>query len=155
MMWRKYHRIVSLIVLLPFALVLGTGLVLQLRQELDFIQPKAVAMERIEGKAILTIDEMIQASGEPRETIERVIFKPSKFHLALWLKDGRELQIHPQTGEILKSAPRYTNFLIELHQGSFFSKWAQYLVFFPAGLGVLFLTISGLVIYPWRKLRER
>jgi uncharacterized iron-regulated membrane protein len=152
-MWRKYHRIVSLIVVLPFALVLLTGILLQLRQQFDVIQPKAVKMEKVEGQAILSLDEMVKASGETPANIDQVVWRPGKFHLAMRLKDGREIQMHPQTGEILKNAKRYTNILIDLHQGTFFTQWGQYGIFFPAALGMLFLTISGLVIYPWRKKR--
>ena len=152
-MWRKYHRIVSLIIVLPFALVLITGLLLQLRQQFEGIQPSAVKMEAIKNTRLLTNEEIIQASLVNEADIDQIIFRPAKFHLALRLKNGHEIQMHPQTGAILKSAPRYTNILIELHQGSFFSQWGQYLIFLPAGLGVLFLTISGLVIYPWRTLR--
>lgn len=154
-MWRKYHRIVSIIVVLPFALVLLTGIILQLRQQFEVIQPKAVKMEQIEGKALLSIDEMVRASGEKSSNIDQVIWRPAKFHLAMRLKDGREIQMHPQTGVILKDAKRYTSILIELHQGSFFTQWGQYLIFFPAALGLVFLTVSGLVIYPWRKQRVR
>ncbi len=154
-MWRKYHRIVSLIVVLPFALVLVSGILLQLRQQFELIQPKAMKMEPIAGKKLLTIDEMIEASGEIPSNVDQVIWRPAKFHLAMRLKDGREIQMHPQTGVILKNAKRYTNILIELHQGSFFTSWGQYLVFFPAALGLLFLTVSGLVIYPWRRQRVR
>lgn len=152
-MWRKYHRIVSLIIVLPFSLVLLTGILLQLRQQVEAIQPKAVPMEKVEGKPLLSLDDMLSASGETPANVDQIIWRPAKFHLALRLKDGREIQMHPQTGVILKDAKRYTNILIELHQGSFFTQWAQYGIFLPTGLGVLFLTISGLVIYPWRKKR--
>ena len=154
-MWRKYHRMVSLIVVLPFALVLLTGIILQIRQQFEVIQPKAVKMEQIAGKSLLSINEMMKASGENSSNIDQVIWRPGKFHLAMRLKDGREIQMHPQTGEILKNAKRYTNILIELHQGSFFTEWGQYLVFLPVALGLLFLTVSGMVIYPWRKQRVR
>lgn len=154
-MWRKYHRIVSLIVVLPFALVLITGIILQIRQQFEVIQPKAVKMEQIEGKSLLSLDEMVKASGEKPSNIDQVVWRPGKFHLAMRLKDGREIQMHPQTGEILKDAKRYTNILIELHQGSFFTQWGQYLIFLPAALGLLFLIVSGMVIYPWRKQRVR
>ena len=152
-MWRKYHRIVSLIIVLPFALVLVTGLLLQLRQQFEGIQPSAVKMQAIPNARLLTTEEIIKASHLRGEEIDQIIFRPAKFHLALRLKNGYEIQMHPQTGVILKSAPRYTNILIELHQGSFFTQWGQYLIFLPAAIGVLFLTISGLVIYPWRTLR--
>jgi len=153
-MLRKYHRIISLIVALPLALIVLSGLILQLRQQFDFIQPKTITMEKNPGVRFLTIEEMIVASNEPPENIDQIIFKPKKFHLAMRLVSGNEIQIHPQTGEILKNSPRYTNFLIDLHQGSFLGNWYQYLIVFPTGLALAFLLISGLLIYPWRNLKR-
>jgi len=150
---RKYHRIVSLIIALPFAIVLVTGLLLQIRQDVEAIQPKTVQMKEINGKPLLSFEEIQIASGVPFKDLDQIIFRPQKFHLSLRLKDGRELQIHPQTGEILKSAPRLTGILIDIHQGSFFTQWGQYFIFLPAGIGVLFLLISGLIIYPRSKHR--
>ncbi len=154
MAWRKYHRIVSLFILLPFSVTLVTGLILQLRNELELIQPKSVMMKKIEGVPLLSLEKIIKLSSHQPEDMDQVIFKPKKFHLALRLKDGTEIQMHPQTGEILKKAKRATGLLIDLHQGSFFTSWAQSFIFLPAGLGVLFLMISGLIIYPRRKRRE-
>ena len=153
MNWRKYHRIISLVIFLPFLLMVITGLLLQVRQNAEFIQPKAVKMEFQKGQSLLSFENIISASKVSEKEIDQIIYKPEKFHLALRLKNGNELQIHPQTGEILKSSPRLTGLLIDLHQGSFFSSLGQYLIFLPAGLGVLFLLISGLIIYPWRKKR--
>jgi uncharacterized iron-regulated membrane protein len=151
--WRKYHRIISLVIFLPFLLMVITGLLLQVRQNAEFIQPKAVKMEFKTGQSLLSFESIISASKVSEKEIDQIIYKPEKFHLALRLKNGNELQVHPQTGEILKSSQRLTGLLIDLHQGSFFSSWGQYLIFLPAGLGVLFLLISGLIIYPWRKKR--
>lgn len=152
--WRKYHRIVSLIVLLPFALMLMSGLLLQVRNQVEGIQPKAVKMRPLKGKPLLTLEEIALAARVKTQEIDQIIYRPQKFHLALRLKNGNELQIHPQSGEILKSAPRWTGFLIELHQGSFFTFWGQYLIFLPTGILLLFLLVSGLIIYPWRKKSE-
>lgn len=151
MNWRKYHRILSLIIFIPFTVVVMTGLLLQVRQEVEVIQPKAVKMEEIPDQKILTFEEIIKASKVPQNEIDQIIFKPSKFHLAVRVKDGHELQLHPQTGEILKSSPRLTGLLIDIHQGSYFSTIGQYFVFLPSGVGVLLLLISGIMIYPWRR----
>lgn len=150
---RKYHRIVSLVVAIPFAVVLVTGLMLLVRNQVEWIQPKAVKMELLEGKPLLSMEEIFKASKVASQDIDQIIYRPGKFHLSLRLKNGNELQIHPQTGEILKSAPRLTNFLIDLHQGSFFTSWGQLYIFLPSALGVLFLLVSGLMICPWRRRR--
>jgi uncharacterized iron-regulated membrane protein len=152
--WRKYHRIISIMVALPFFIVLISGLLLQVRQQVEFIQPKALSASKIEGKSLLTVSEIIQFAGVRAEEIDQIIFKPGKFQLSLRLKSNEEIQLHPQTGDILKRAPRLTNFLIEIHQGSYFTEWGQYLVFLPSALGLLFLLISGLVLYQRRKRHE-
>ncbi len=154
MNWRKYHRIISIMVALPFFIVLISGLLLQVRQQVEFIQPKALSASKIEGKSLLTVSEIIQFAGVRAEEIDQIIFKPGKFQLSLRLKSNEEIQLHPQTGDILKRAPRLTNFLIEIHQGSYFTEWGQYLVFLPSALGLLFLLISGLVLYQRRKRHE-
>ena len=82
-MWRKYHRIVSLIIVLPFALVLITGLLLQLRQQFEGIQPSAVKMQAIKNTRLLTNEEIIQASYVKAEDIDQIIFRPAKFHKLL------------------------------------------------------------------------
>ena len=153
-MLRRYHRIVSLIIALPLALILLTGLILQLRQQFDFIQPQSIEMNEIQGRRLLTMDEIIQATKKNPEDIEQIIFKPKKFHLAIRLRGGDEIQLHPQTGKIFKIAHRYTNILIDLHQGSFFGTGWQYLVVLPTGMALVFLLVSGLIIYPWRKFQR-
>jgi uncharacterized iron-regulated membrane protein len=152
-MWRKYHRVVALIIVLPFAVVLITGIILQLRQQFEVIQPKAVKMERLADRPLLSLERILEVARIKQELVDQIVYRPEKFHLAVRFKNGHEMQIHPQTGEVLKSAHRYTNILIDIHQGSLMGSWSQYLIFLPAAFGALFLTISGLIIYPWRRNR--
>jgi uncharacterized iron-regulated membrane protein len=155
MNWRKNHRIVSLVVILPFSVVLISGLFLQIRSKVEWIQPETMRFEKIPGKEILNFDELLEKSRLRKEEVSQVIFRPAKFNYSIRLNNYDELQIHPQTGEVHKRKKRWTSFLIELHQGSFFSGVGQYFIFFPAGLGLLFLMISGVMIYPRRKKYEK
>jgi uncharacterized iron-regulated membrane protein len=148
---RKYHRIISIFIALPFSIILLTGLVLLLRNQFEFIQPEAIKMEKNSSLNYLTYEQIIEKTGAPQEQIDQIILRPKKFHLAIRLKNGEELQMHPQTGEILKKAMRRTNFLIDLHQGSLAGDFGQYFIAFPTALGLVFLLISGLIIFPRRK----
>lgn len=148
---RRYHRIISLIIAIPFAVVIISGLLLQVRQNFESIQPRAVATKPIDGKELLTFKEILSLTDFNEKEVDQIIYRPGKFNLSLRLKNGNEVQLHPQTGEVLKNSTRLTTLLIDLHQGSYFSTWVQYLIFLPAGLGVLFLLVSGLMIYPRRK----
>jgi len=148
---RRWHRIVSVIIAAPVALIIVTGLVLQLRNQFEAIQPGTVKTEKTNAPLISLEDALSRVQGP----IDQVIFRPEKHALAIRLKDGTEVQLHPQTGEVLKTAPRRTNFLIDLHQGSFLGAWSQFGLFILAGWGLLFLLISGLLIYPWQTLRAQ
>ncbi|MFZ4712194.1 MAG: PepSY domain-containing protein [Bacteriovoracaceae bacterium] len=152
-MLRKYHRIVSVIIAIPFAIILVTGLILQLRSQIEAVQPKAVKMTKLPGQALLTLEQIVEKSNKEPKEIEQIIYKPGKFHLAIRLADDNEMQMHPQTGEILKTAPRRSNFLIELHQGSVLGAFGQFGIMFPSSLALVFLLISGLLIFPWKKYR--
>ncbi len=150
-LWRKLHRYVALAVLIPMTIIAVTGTVLLYRNQFEFIQPSSVKSESVEGSQLLTLESITEQFG--KENIEQIIYKPSKGTLAVRLIDATEAQIHPQTGEVLKSAKRRTNFLIELHQGSWMGAFGQLGIHFLGGLGLIFLIVSGIVIYPFKRKR--
>lgn len=149
--WRKLHRIVALIILLPLMIVSVTGVVLLVRNQFEFIQPSAVKSTPVEGSQLLTFESITEQFG--KENIEQIIYRPGKDSMAVRLMDATEVQIHPQTGEVLKSAKRRTNFLIDLHQGSWLGAFGQLGINVITGLGLIFLIISGIVIYPFKRKR--
>ncbi|MGE3608412.1 MAG: PepSY domain-containing protein [Bacteriovoracaceae bacterium] len=148
---RRFHRVLSITIALPFLIILLSGIILQLRNVIPFVQPKSVKMERVELMPLKTFEEIISASKVNKEDIDQIIYRPNKFHLALRLKNGHEIQMHPQTGEVLVSSPRYTAFLIELHQGSIWGKLGQYGIILPTALALILLIITGILIYPWKR----
>lgn len=145
---RAWHRRVSIIIALPLLLVIVTGLVLQVRNQSEWIQPKSLSPQKVAGLPTVSFEQIMAQVSERQKEIEQIIFRPHKNNIAVRFNDGMEYQFHPQTGEIIKKAMRRTNILIELHQGSFAGGWATYVIFLPAGLGLFFLLISGLIIYP-------
>jgi len=155
MNWRKYHRLISIIIALPFSVVIITGLVLMVRSKVEVIQPASLKVEKLSDKPLLDFQTLFMKSGVRENEVDQIIFKPEKFQLTLRLKNHEEIQLHPQTGMILKRAKRWTGFLIDLHQGSFLGEVGQFGIFLPSGLGVLFLLISGLVLFPRRRKDER
>lgn len=152
MKWRKWHRDVALIATLPLLIIVLTGSLLILRNQFEWIQPKSISANLIEGARLLTLEE-IGAKTNSRE-IDQIIYRPGKKNLAIRLKDGTELQLHPQTGEVLKEAKRRTNLLIDIHQGSWMGSFGMYAIYLPTAIAFLFLIISGLVIYPFKKKRK-
>jgi uncharacterized iron-regulated membrane protein len=150
--WRKYHRYVALVFTLPLIFVAISGVMLQLRNQFEWIQPSPVTATMSSGEPVLSFEKIITDHG--KDSIDQIIYRPQKKNLAIRLKDGTELQIHPQTGIVLKQAMRRTNFLIDLHQGTWIGKIGQFGIYFPTALAFCFLIISGIVIYPFKKRRS-
>lgn len=148
---RKWHGWIGLIVSLPLALITLTGIVLQLRNQFEWIQPKSVNSEMSKEMPLLTFEAAMKLSGD--EKVDQVIYRPEKRNLAIRLKNGEELQVHPQTGEVLKRSMRRTNFLIDLHQGTWLGSFGQYFIHFVTGLGLAILIVTGIWIYPFKKRR--
>jgi uncharacterized iron-regulated membrane protein len=145
---RKSHRLISVIIALPLLVITSTGIILQMRNRLEWIQPSAVSAKSEAGKPLISLEELTHLAGPG---VDQIIYRPEKNNLSIRMKDGMDLQINPQTGEILKKAKRHTSLLIEIHQGSWLGPFGQNFIYFLTGLGLLYLLYSGLVI--WKRGR--
>lgn len=151
--WRNLHAYIGLVAALPLLLIVVTGLVLQLRNQFESIQPKTVAMKLEEGKTLLTMEDVIRKF--PPGKIDQIIYRPSKGNYSIRVKGGDEIQMNPQTGEVVKDLPRRSGLLIDIHQGSWMGPVGQYGVHFLAGLSLVFLLISGVMIFPFRRWSKK
>lgn len=147
---RSAHRKVSLAILLPLSVIILSGLILQLRNQSEWIQPKTVSaigpLEKVMGP-----EEVFQKLNLTSQEIEQYIYRPAKKNISIRLVNGEEIQLNPSTGEVMKRAQRRTNFFIDLHQGSILGPFGQYGLYLMSGIGLLFLLISGgLLLRPKR-----
>lgn len=148
MKWRKWHAFFGLLAALPLIVTAATGILLQLRSKVEWIQPSLAPVTLLEGKSYLSVDEVL--AKYPGE-VEGLSLRPGKGGFQLRLKDGNEVQLHPQTGELLKSSPRRSTLLIKIHEGSWMGPVGSLGIHFISGLVLVFLIISGIFIFPWRK----
>lgn len=147
---RKPHRFVAVAIMLPLLVTTLTGVVLLLRNQFEAIQPSTVKTEKLEG-SMLTPEAVMKIAGPG---VDQIIYRPGKNNISVRLKDGIEAQYHAQSGELLKSLPRRSGFLIELHQGSWMGPVGQYVIHLLTGLGLLFLIVSGVLIWPLGRIRR-
>jgi uncharacterized iron-regulated membrane protein len=152
MNWKKSHRVVAIAITLPLILIALTGIVLQLRNQFEWIQPETISQKIDPLQPYISFEAATK--GVPLENVEQIILRPAKGNLSVRLKDGLEIQMHPQTGAILKKSMRRTNFLIELHQGSWLGNIGQYGIHFITGVLLCFLIFSGIMIYPFSRIRR-
>jgi uncharacterized iron-regulated membrane protein len=145
--WRKIHGYVALAITLPLILITVSGIVLLIRDKFEYIQPSPVNIRPVSPQYAITFEELHKRFPDA----DQIIYRPSKGSLVVRYLDGNEHHLHPATGEILKTAMRRTNFLIELHQGSWMGKFGQHFLHVVVGLAMCFLIVSGFVIYPFKR----
>jgi uncharacterized iron-regulated membrane protein len=149
---RKLHRWGAIITLVPLGLVIGTGLLLQLKKQLTWVQP---ATER-GSESTPTLDwnqllESVKSSSDANiqtwDDIDRIDVRPSKGVAKVRGKNRWEVQVDTATGKVLATNFRRSDLIESLHDGSFFADWAKVYVFLPNGVILLGLWISG--AYLW------
>lgn len=162
---RKLHRWGAIITLVPLGLVIGTGLLLQLKKQLVWVQPATVkgsdSIPQLSWEKILDAAKSDSDAGiDSWEDVDRLDVRPGKGIVKVRSNDRWELQIDLANGDVLASSYRRSDLIESLHDGSFFSDWAKLWVFFPNGLILLGLWVTG--FYLWllpitakRKKRKR
>ena len=149
---RKLHRWGAIITLVPLGLVIGTGLLLQLKKQITWVQPTTMrgseSVPKLPWENMLTIAASDPDSGiQSWDDVDRVDVRPGRGIAKLRGKNAWEVQIDLSNGEILASNYRRSDFIESLHDGSFFSDWAKLWIFLPNGLILLGLWMTG--FYLW------
>ena len=148
---RALHRKLSLYTFIPLGIILVSGIVLQLRNQFEWIQPSLIET-KADQSPLLAPQALIQKLNLNEKEIEQIIYKPSKNNASVRLKSGEEIQLNAQTGDVLKRAIRRTNLLIDIHQGSILGPFGQYGIYLLTSLGMIILYMTGLnLLLPRRK----
>ncbi len=157
---RKIHRIVSIIILVPFLIVIVSGILLQLKKEISWVQPPTQS-----GKGFspdMTLKQILDFARAHQDTIQlnwgdidRLDVRPDEGVIKVRLKNHQEIQIDARTGEILQFAVRRSDTIEDLHTGAWFFSAARLWIFLPSAVLVFILWISGLVLLGRKYLRSR
>lgn len=167
--WRRlfaqsliWHRRAAMIATLPLLVTIVTGLLLMVRGDFDWIQPKAVTGAHPMTTPAVGHEQVLQklrelppAGVKDWKDVSSVIFSPGKGIYQIRLKSNYEVQLDASDARLLKIQYRTSSLLTELHQGSFFHPLAMKWIFLPSGLLLLLLWLSGVYMYVFPKLRRR
>jgi hypothetical protein len=157
---RKLHRWGAIAVALPFLLVIATGLLLQLKKQLPWVQPteqKGSGTPTLSLPMILEIAATVPHAGISRwEHIDRIDVRPSKGILKVVGTNRWELQLDVETGRVLQTAYRRSDLIESIHDGSFFHDKVKLFVFLPVAFIVFGLWITGIYLWllPYMARRE-
>jgi uncharacterized iron-regulated membrane protein len=145
---------------LPFIVVLVSGVLLQLKKQVDWIQPPTQRGSHrspsISFPQVLeTAMAVPQAEIRGWEDIDRVDVRPESGVLKVRAKNRWEIQIDAHSGEVLQVAYRRSDLLETIHDGSFFLADAKLWIFLPAALVLIGLWGTGLYLFAVPHLVER
>jgi uncharacterized iron-regulated membrane protein len=162
---RKLHRWGAIATALPFLVVLGTGLLLQLKKQLTWVQP---AEQRTANRVpSVSMQQIFAAASSVRQTeirswddIDRLDVRPGKGIVKVAAVNHWEVQVDLASGKVLQSAYRRSDLIEQMHDGSWFHEVAKLWVFLPSAVVVLGLWVTGIYLFllPFRaraKKRER
>ena len=130
-----------------------TGILLQLKKQLPFVQP--VERAGVTHEPVATPAQYLEAINRGKldgdvtwKDVQRVDIRPSKGIAKVILKSDVEYQVDLGTGHILQRELRMSDFIESLHDGSFFAGDISKLgVFLPAAIGLLVLWVSGIYMF--------
>ncbi len=157
---RLLHRWGSITIALPIVVIIVTGIILQLKKEVAWIQPPTqIGSSREVGitfEAILNTAKTVPQAGiESWDDIDRLDVRPGKGMLKVRGKNRWEVQIDTKTGEILQVAYRRSDLIESIHDGSFFHKKFKFWLFLPAGLILFGLWVTGLYLFLLPHMNKR
>lgn len=159
---RRFHRWGAVAVGLPFLVVIVSGLLLQVKKQVPWVQPVEqrtnVSVPGLSWESILAAAQAHpQAAVSTWDDIDRLDVRPGKGIVKVITKSRWELQMALADGAVLQTAYRRSDLIEQLHDGSFFGDPAKLWIFLPSGIVVFALWLTGLYLWllPYRTKRKR
>jgi hypothetical protein len=159
---RKAHRWGAVLIALPLLLVVVTGILLQVKKQVPWVQP---VTQKGGGKVPkLSMDDLLKLKDVPEAEVQgwgdvdRVDVRPKDGIYKVTCKNRIEVQVDFATGDVLQVEYRRSDLIESLHDGSFFGDGVKLGVFLPAAVVLLALWVTGLILFVhpwWVKLRRK
>lgn len=147
---RKLHRWGALACAVPLLVVIATGLLLQVKKQVPWVQPptaRGEAPDAAPGQSwsdLLAIARGVpQAEVETWADIDRLDVRPDRGIAKIRCRNRWEIQVDLASGAVLSSTVRRSDLIESLHDGSFFSEAVKLGVFLPSGILLLSLWLTG------------
>ena len=157
---RHLHLWISLSIFIPVIIVIGSGILLQVKKEIDWIQPPTQKVSRIALKqatdtssTIISSQRILEAVRTVSkaqltrwEDIDRLDIRPSKGIIKVRGNNHWEVQLNAYTGAVLQTAYRRTDTIESIHDGSWFFEGAKLFLFLPVALLLFVIWLTGIVM---------
>lgn len=150
--FRRVHYWASIPIAAPLLIVICTGILLQLKKNLPWVQPTEQRVKTGEpALALPQVLEIIRGVDQAAVTgwgdIARVEVRPARGIIKVVSANHTEIQIDAHNGDVLQVARRRSDIIESIHDGSWFHPMAKLGVFFPAALVLLGMLLTGVYLF--------
>jgi uncharacterized iron-regulated membrane protein len=149
---RKLHYWAAIAVALPVLIVISSGLLLQMKKHLDWVQPPE--QRGANQELSLTFPQILAACStvpearvETWDDVNRLDIRPSRGMIKVWAKSNWEIQLDSSNGRVLQVAYRRSDMIEAIHDGSWFHESTKLGLFLPAGIVMLLLWLTGIYLF--------
>jgi len=148
----KIHYWGSAVIIIPLLIVLGSGLLLQVKKEFAWIQPKTVktkyrALTLSFDKILSVIKTVEEAEIKSWKDVKLLDVRPGKGITKVRANNNWEIQIHNETAKVLTVNFRRSDIIESIHDGSWFHDAAKLWIFFPAAIILLLMSLTGFYLF--------
>ncbi len=164
-LFRKVHHWGSIVIALPLIIMIGAGILLMIKKELEWIQPPSQKGVERNGVPMASIQSLFEAAKTIEQAgftswaeLERADLKPGKGIIKFVSASNWEVQVDTHTADILQVAQRRSDVIESIHDGSYFAEWVKLGVFLPIGIGLLILWVTGVylfIVIEYKKVKNR
>jgi uncharacterized iron-regulated membrane protein len=150
--FRKTHRWGAVLVAVPFLVVILTGILLQLKKDVAWVQPPTQKgpskVPEVSFEKILNATKTVpEAKVSSWDDIDRLDVRPKDGVIKVQCKNRWEVQVDMKTGEVVQVAYRRSDLIEQIHDGSWFADSAKLYVFLPAAVVVFGLWLTGMYLF--------
>jgi hypothetical protein len=155
------HYWSSIAIALPAAVIIVSGLLLQIKKQWSWVQPAeqrgavdvpAIGLEQVLASVVATPGLGVRDWAD----VNRIDVRPARGLAKVSLHSGWEAQVDLGSGRVLQTAYRRSDVIEAIHDGSFFAgDWTKLGLFLPTGAALLFLWGSGLWLFAVPVLSRR
>ena len=149
---RKLHKWGAVLSALPLLVIVASGILLQLKKDVAWIQPPTQAGAGSELS--ISFSRILEAARSVPEAgitgwddVDRLDVRPDKGMVKVRGKNRQEVQVDTAAGEVLQVAYRRSDLIENIHDGSFLNGSAKLCLFLPTGVILLGLWATGLYLF--------
>jgi uncharacterized iron-regulated membrane protein len=163
---RKTHYWGSFVIMLPVLLIIVSGILLQLKKEIHWLQPPT-KKGQVQNNPTITLDDILSTVKKIDEVnikswsdIDRLDLRVEKGIVKVRGKNRWEVQIDTQTKKVLQVAYRRSDLIEQLHDGSWFNEKIKLYIFLPSGVILFILWVTGIYMFilpyfiKWKKKKR-